>query len=469
MNGDSIDILFGDETLRLPLDVLERYNVHGPRYTSYPTAPEWSDDFGPEDAARAYERAGPKDVSLYFHIPFCESLCWYCGCNVVIQRDKSVSTPYLDRVKREAEMVARFIDPARDVVQYHWGGGTPTYLSPEQITDLYRFVADRVRFSTDAEIGVEVDPRVTTHEHVEALSALGFNRISMGVQDFDPRVQEAVNRVQSFEETSGLVEDCRAHGFNSVNIDLMYGLPYQTLSTFMETVDRVLEISPDRVALFNYAHVPQLRHAQKAFHRMPLPEGLEKFDIFRSAIGKFTAAGYVFIGLDHFAKPTDELAVAQRDRTLRRNFQGYSTKSGSDLYGMGVSSIGYVGEAFMQSFRDTPSYYAAIDEGKLPTMRGKWLDADDLVRQAIIERLLCHCVLVVPEIEAEFGIDFKSYFADALADLANHEADGMVRVTDERIEVTTLGRLFIRNLAMPFDAYLRKQAPGARPVFSKTL
>jgi oxygen-independent coproporphyrinogen III oxidase len=469
-SSDSIDIRFGDETVALPLDVLERYNVHGPRYTSYPTAPEWTDSFGPADTERAYATADPKaDVSLYFHIPFCESLCWYCGCNVVIQRDKAVSTPYLDRVKLEADRVTGFVDPAREVVQFHWGGGTPTYLSPEQMTDLFRFTADRVRFSPEAEIGVEVDPRVTTHEHVEALSALGFNRISMGVQDFDPKVQEAVNRVQSFEETSGLVDDCRAHGFTSVNIDLMYGLPYQTLTSFMDTVDRVIEISPDRVALFNYAHVPQLRHAQKAFHRMPLPEGMEKFDIFRHAIGKFSEAGYVFIGLDHFAKPTDELAVAQRDRTLRRNFQGYSTKSGSDLYGMGVSAIGYVGGAFTQNFRDTPSYYAAIEAGTLATMRGKWLDADDFVRQAVIERLLCHCVLVIPEIEADFGIEFRSYFAEALVDLTRCEGDGLVTISDDRIEVTTLGRLFIRNLAMPFDAYLRQQAPGTRPVFSKTL
>jgi oxygen-independent coproporphyrinogen-3 oxidase len=468
-----VDFTMAGEAVELPLDLLERYNVYGPRYTSYPTAPEWDDAFGPGDLRRAFDeaaRAEPKrPVSLYFHIPFCESLCWYCGCNVVINRNKAVADPYLDHMRIEIDRVAPAIDPSREVVQFHWGGGTPTYLSPEQMADLYRFTAERVRFAPGAEIGIEVDPRVTTPEHVAALAELGMNRISMGVQDFDPQVQKAINRVQSFEETAALVEDSRSHGFASVNIDLMYGLPYQTMELFLETVERVIEISPDRIALFNYAHVPALKHAQKAFERMPVPEGLEKFKIFAAAIDRFTRAGYVFIGLDHFAKPGDELARAQADRTLWRNFMGYTTKAGSDMYAMGVSSISEIGDAFAQNFRDTPRYYAALDAGELPTMRGKWLDADDRVRGAVIERLLCHCVIVPSEIEAEFGIDFPEYFADALADLAGPAADGLVRLSADRIEVTPLGRIFIRNLAMPFDAYLRRRAPGAKPVFSKTL
>lgn len=337
------------------------------------------------------------------------------------------------------------------------------------MVDLYRFTAERARLATDAEIGLEVDPRVTTHEHVEALAAMGMNRISMGVQDFDPAVQKAINRIQSFEQTAGLVEDSRAHGFTSVNVDLMYGLPFQTLETFVETIERIIEISPDRIALFNYAHVPALRHAQKAFERMPMPEGLEKFRIFAAAIERFTRAGYIFVGLDHFAKPGDELARAQADRTLRRNFMGYTTKAGSDLYAMGVSAISHVGGAFAQNFRDTPRYYGALEAGELPTMRGKWLDEDDRIRAAVIERLLCHCVVVPSEIEAEFGVDFAEYFADALADLAGPEADGLVRISGDRLEVTPLGRIFIRNLAMPFDAYLKQRAREARPVFSKTL
>ena len=472
MSTEAIDITVQGERVRLAVDVLDRYNVYGPRYTSYPTAPEWKDDFGPEDLRRAFdeaERGRKAPVSLYFHIPFCESLCWFCGCNVVINRNKAVSNPYLEHLEAEIDRVAARVDRSRPVVQLHWGGGTPTYLEPEQMAELYRFAAERFDVRPDGEISLEVDPRVTTHEHVEACAELGFNRVSMGVQDFTPKVQEAVNRIQSFEQTAGLVEDCRAHGFESVNIDLMYGLPYQTSESFLETVDRIIEISPDRIALFNYAHVPQLRHAQNAFRRMQLPQGFEKFEIFHRASDRFTEAGYVFIGLDHFAKPTDEMAVAQRDRTLWRNFQGYTTKVGTDVYAMGVSAISFVAGAFAQNFRDTPRYYERLDAGELPTMRGIWLNDDDHLRAKVIERLLCHCVLVKREIEDEFRIDFDSYFADALDELRGPEADGLVRLSADRIDVTPLGRLFLRNLAMPFDAYLKRHEPGARPVFSKTL
>lgn len=461
------------ERVSLPLEVLDRYNVYGPRYTSYPTAPEWKDEFGPDDLRRAFaesERRDPKPpVSLYFHIPFCESLCWFCGCNVIINRNKAVSDPYLDRLRAEIDRVSAHVDGSREAVQFHWGGGTPTYLAPEQMASLYRFTAERFRIVPDAEVSLEVDPRVTTHEHVVAAAESGFNRVSMGVQDFNPEVQKAVNRIQSFEQTAGVVEDCRANGFTSVNIDLMYGLPYQTVESFLETVDRVVEISPDRIALFNYAHVPQLRHAQNAFRRMPVPEGLPKFEIFRQASDRFTEAGYVFIGLDHFAKPDDEMALAQADRTLWRNFQGYTTKAGTDVYAMGVSAISFVGGAFAQNFRDTARYYERVDAGELPTMRGIWLDEDDRVRGTVIERLLCHCVVVKREIEEQFGVEFDAYFADALERLEVPEADGLVRLLPDRVEVTPLGRLFLRNLAMPFDAYLQRKEPGARPVFSKTL
>jgi oxygen-independent coproporphyrinogen-3 oxidase len=470
---DAVEITIQGERTRLPLDVLDRYNVHGPRYTSYPTAPEWNDAFGPDDLRRAFDAGEAQEprapVSLYFHIPFCESLCWFCGCNVIINRRKEVADPYLEHLKTEIDRVAAHVDRSREAVQFHWGGGTPTYLAPEQMADLYRFTAERFAFAGDAEIGLEVDPRVTTPEHVATAAELGFNRVSMGVQDFNPEVQKAVNRVQSYEQTAGIVEDCRARGFESVNIDLMYGLPYQTVESFLDTVDRVVEISPDRIALFNYAHVPQLRHAQNAFRRMPMPEGLEKFEIFRRASERFTEAGYVFIGLDHFAKPDDEMARAQRDRTLWRNFQGYTTKAGTDLYAMGVSAISYVAGSYAQNFRDTARYYERIDAGDLPTMRGTVLTDDDKLRASLIERLLCHCVVVKREIEERFAVDFDDYFADALAQLEGPEADGLVRLLPDRVEVTPLGRLFLRNLAMPFDAYLQKKEPGARPVFSKTL
>jgi oxygen-independent coproporphyrinogen-3 oxidase len=471
--SEAVEITIQGERVRLPLDVLERYNVHGPRYTSYPTAPEWRDDFGPDDLRRAFERAEtsvPKaPLSLYFHIPFCESLCWFCGCNVIINRRKEVAEPYLDHLRVEIERVAARVDNTREAVQFHWGGGTPTYLAPEQMAELYRFTAARFPIAADAEVGLEVDPRVTTEEHVATAAEVGFNRVSMGVQDFAPEVQKAINRIQSYEQTAGIVEACRSRGFKSVNIDLMYGLPYQTVESFLETVDRVVEISPDRVALFNYAHVPALRHAQNAFRRMPMPEGFEKFEIFRRASERFAEAGYVFIGLDHFAKPDDEMARAQRERTLWRNFQGYTTKAGTNLYAMGVSAISYVAGAYAQNYRDTPTYYERIEAGELPTMRGIELSDDDKLRASLIERLLCHCVVVKSEIEERFGVEFDSYFADALSQLEGPQSDGLVRLLPDRVEVTPLGRLFLRNLAMPFDAYLRKKAPAERPVFSKTL
>lgn len=471
-DSDSIEIRIQNEPVTLPLDVLDRYNVHGPRYTSYPTAPEWRDDFTSDDLRRAFAEADAdlsRPVSLYFHIPFCEKLCWFCGCNVIINKDKAVAHPYLDRLKTEIDRYAAAVNPARETVQFHWGGGTPTYLTPEQMRDLYGHTASRFRILPDAEIGIEVDPRVTTAEHMAAAAELGFNRVSMGVQDFDPKVQEAVNRNQTFDQTAATVAQARAHRMESVNIDLMYGLPYQTIDSFRETVERVIDLSPERIALFNYAHVPSLRHAQNAFRRMPMPVGLEKFEIFRAAIERFTEAGYVFIGLDHFAKPDDEMARAQVDRTLRRNFQGYTTKLGSDLYAMGVSAISQVGRAFGQNYRDQEQYFARIDAGDIATMRGIWLTDDDVLRSTVIERFLCHCVIHTHEIEEEFGIDFAATFADAIADLRTHEADGMVRVLEDRIEVTPLGRLFIRNLAMPFDAYLRRRSPDAKPIFSKTL
>lgn len=471
--SEAVEITIQGERISLPLEVLDRYNVHGPRYTSYPTAPEWRDEFGPDDLRDAFAAADGREpkapVSLYFHIPFCESLCWFCGCNVIIDKHKEVAHPYLQHLKAEIDRVVSHVDTTREAVQFHWGGGTPTYLTPEQMEELYRYTAERFRFAEDAEIGLEVDPRVTTRKHVETAASLGFNRVSMGVQDFNPEVQKAVNRIQPYEQTAALIESCRENGFESINVDLMYGLPYQTVESFLETVDRIVEISPDRIALFNYAHVPQLRHAQNAFRRMPMPQGLEKFEIFRRASERFSDAGYVFIGLDHFAKPTDEMARAQRDRTLWRNFQGYTTKAGTDLYAMGVSAISYVAGSYAQNFRDTARYYERIDGGELPTMRGIRLTDDDRLRAALIERLLCHCVVVKHEIEERYGIEFDSYFAGALARLEGPQEDGLVRLLPDRIEVTSLGRLFLRNLAMPFDAYLQKKEPEARPVFSKTL
>ncbi len=458
------------ETLNVTEELLERYNVPGPRYTSYPTAPEWVDAFGPADFERALlesnaARPAPP-ISLYVHLPFCEKLCLFCGCNVVINKNHEVSHPYLDRLKREIDQVAARLDPSRPVVQLHWGGGTPTYLSAAQIEDLFQRIRERFTIAPDAELGIEVDPRVTSEEHARTLRRLGFNRISMGIQDFTPIVQKTVHRVQPYEMTKELFDLCRSLGFESINVDLIYGLPHQTPESFVDSVDKVIGMGPDRVAMFSYAHVPWLKKQQGSFAKF-IPLGMDKFRIFRAGIEHFTRAGYAYIGMDHFARPDDELCVAQRNRTLHRNFQGYTTKAGADLFGLGVSSISGVGRVYAQNYRALTDYDAAVDDRRLPTMRGIHLSEDDAIRRTVISRILCHCVLHKEEIEDEFGFRFDEYFANELARLAPLAADGLITMTPETIAVTSLGRIFIRNVGMAFDKYLLK--PKEKPVFSKTL
>jgi oxygen-independent coproporphyrinogen-3 oxidase len=458
------------EELRVSEEFLARYNRPGPRYTSYPTAPVWNDSFGPADLEKVHEEAerAKSPVSLYMHIPFCESLCLFCACNVIIQKDKRVSPPYLDILKREVEHLSRSVSSDRQVVQFHWGGGTPTYLTPPQIEELFGFTRQHFTFAPDAEIGIEVDPRVTSREHLLTLRKLGFNRLSMGIQDFHPLVQKTINRVQPFELTAGLIQSARELGFESVNVDLIYGLPYQTPETFAHTVDQILELTPDRVALFSYAHVPWLKKQQNSFEGH-LPEGMQKFGIFRTGLLKFLESGYLYIGMDHFAKPGDELAVSQQNRTLHRNFQGYTTKAGADLYGMGITAISGIQNAYAQNQRDIPSWEKAIAERGIATMRGYHLSGDDRLRRAVISRLLCHTIVLKREISEEFGIDFDSYFAGELARLASFREDGLVVLNPGEIRTTWLGRIFIRNLAMIFDPYLEKQHLHAKPLFSKTL
>ena len=456
--------------LRVGEEFLAKYNRPGPRYTSYPTAPVWNDSFGPGDLERVFDEAesAKTPVSLYMHIPFCESLCLFCACNVVIQKNKSVAPPYLDVLKRETERVSRAISKNRSVVQFHWGGGTPTYLSPEQIEDLFGFTRERFHFAPDSEIGIEVDPRVTSRAHLETLRKLGFNRLSMGIQDFQPEVQQAVHRVQPFEMTRDLLLCARRLGFESINVDLIYGLPYQTPESFAHTVDQIIGLSPDRIALFSYAHVPWLKKQQGSFIGH-LPEGMVKFEIFRTGLLKFVEAGYLYIGMDHFAKPGDELAVSQQKRTLHRNFQGYTTKAGADLYGMGITAISGIQSAYAQNHRDIPSWQKAVEERGLATMRGYHLSEEDRLRRAVISRLLCHTVLVKDEISREFGIDFDEHFAEELARFEPFREDGLVLLERGEIRATWLGRIFIRNLAMVFDPYLEKQQLAAKPLFSKTL
>ncbi|MBN2339339.1 MAG: oxygen-independent coproporphyrinogen III oxidase [Acidobacteria bacterium] len=463
-----LDITLEGETLDLTAELLERYNVPGPRYTSYPTAPEWDDAFGPADYEHELgeSNASGRPLSLYMHLPFCESLCLFCGCNVVIRKNHDSALPYLETLQREIARVARCVDRSRPVAQFHWGGGTPTYFPPARLEELFAYARGFFTFAPDAEIGVEADPRVTTPEHLEVLRRLGFNRISMGIQDFNPEVQKAVRRIQPYAETRALFDCCRGLGFESINVDLIYGLPLQTPESFGATADRVIEMGPDRVAMFSYAHVPWLKKQQGAVSRL-IPLGMDKFQIFRTGIGRFTSAGYRYIGMDHFARPDDELCVAQRDRTLHRNFQGYTTKAGCDLLGLGVSSISGLDRAYAQNHRDLDGYSAAVGRGELPVMRGVRLGDDDVVRRAAIGRILCHCVLVKGEFESEFGIRFDEYFAGELERLRELERDGLVRLEPDAVRVTTLGRIFLRNVGMVFDRYLAR--PKDRPVFSRTL
>jgi oxygen-independent coproporphyrinogen-3 oxidase len=458
------------EELHVSEEFLARYNRPGPRYTSYPTAPVWNDAFGPDDLEKVHQEADRvrTPVSLYTHIPFCESLCLFCACNVIIQKDKKVAPPYLGVLKRELERLSRSVSRERPVVQFHWGGGTPTYLTPEQIEDLFGAAHQRFTFAADAEVGIEVDPRVTSCAHLETLRRLGFNRLSMGIQDFHADVQKAINRIQPFELTRDLIIAARELGFDSINVDLIYGLPYQTPERFAHTVEQILQLAPDRVALFSYAHVPWLKKQQGAF-AAHLPEGMQKFEIFRTGLLKFLEAGYLYIGMDHFAKPGDELAISQQNRTLHRNFQGYTTKAGADLYGMGVTAISGIQSAYAQNHRDLAAWEKAVAERGIATMRGYHLSEDDRLRRAVISRLLCHTVVVKEEIAREFGVDFDHYFAEELRRLEPSREDGLVLLGRDEIRTTWLGRIFIRNLAMVFDPYLEKQQLAAKPLFSKTL
>ncbi|MDQ6891811.1 MAG: oxygen-independent coproporphyrinogen III oxidase [Acidobacteriota bacterium] len=455
----------------VPLELLRRYNVQGPRYTSYPTAPVWKEGFGPAEyeaalAASARE-ANPAPLSLYLHLPFCEKLCFFCGCTVVITgQEHRLEDSYLASLEREIDWVAGRAGADRRVVQLHLGGGTPTYFAPERLERIASRLKERFRFEPDAELGVEVDPRVTTPSHLEALAQAGFNRLSMGVQDFDPAVQTAINRIQPYDATRALVEQARSLGFPSINMDLIFGLPHQTAGTFSKTIDQVIEIAPDRLAVYSYANVPWMKKHQTVLEPL-LPDETTKFEIFKTALERFEDAGFEYIGMDHFARPGDELAVARRSRTLHRNFQGYTTKAGTDLLGIGMSAIGSVGDSYVQNRRDLTEWTAAIGRDGAATFRGFRLSADDDLRRTVIQNLLCHGVVVKEEVEGRYGIDFDETFADALEALRPCEADGLVELLPEEIRATSIGRVFLRNIAMPFDAYLKKDSE--RQVFSRTL
>jgi len=466
-----------DDVFRLDLDhiesILPRYAIEGPRYTSYPTAPVWNESYRADTfrAELGREDIGAGDpLSVYVHVPFCTSLCHFCACNKVITRKAELPAAYLDTIEREVDAVREAVSVPRLVTQHHWGGGTPTHLSPDQVTRLFRVVNAAFPVGEGAEISIEVDPRVTTDEHVAALRACGFNRISMGVQDFDPAVQQAVHRIQPADMTGRLVENARALGFESVNFDLIYGLPHQGLASFERTLDAVLDIAPDRIALYSYAHVTWVAKQQRGFKDKDLPDAATKLGIMLLAIRRLLEAGYLFIGLDHFARPDDELAVALRDRTLRRNFMGHTTQAGVDMIGFGPSAISELRGSYAQSLRDLPAWHEAVKSEGVATMRGHVLSEDDVERRWIISRIMCHGELRAGEYGDAFGREFTARYAPELAGLAPAVADGLVdRAEDGSLTITPLGRLLVRNIAMVFDAYLPEQQKSGKPMFSATV
>ena len=454
--------------------LLRQYDRPGPRYTSYPTAVEFNERFDSAAYARHLEAAADLEdqpLSLYMHLPFCEARCSYCGCMVIVTQKREVAARYLDYVEREIAMLAAALGRRRRVVQHHWGGGTPTYLSPAQIRRLHEAVARHFVLEPDAERAIEIDPRVTTREQLDLLRALGFNRLSMGVQDFTPDVQDAINRRQSESLTRGLYEYARSIGFDSINVDLIYGLPRQTLETFQGTLASVVEMRPDRIAVYSYAHVPWLRPHQKQINPGDLPSTWLKFELFGAAVETFLGGGYDPIGMDHFALPSDELAAAARERRLHRNFMGYTTRPAPDMLGVGVSAIGDVRGAFAQNEKKLPAYYDALDAGRFPIERGYALSPDDLLRRHVIAQLMCNFHLSREAVEQQFAIDFDAYFSPELAVLTADDgpvADGFLEIGRDGLEVTPRGRLFVRNICMAFDAYLPSHQ-GGRPVFSRTI
>ncbi len=460
---------------RFDADLLRRYDRPGPRYTSYPTAPQFHAGFGEEQLRAAAAASNgdpiPRRLSLYVHVPFCMSPCFYCGCNRIITRDLARGETYLVRLYREIALAAELFDRDREVIQLHLGGGTPNFLSPPQLRELVDTLRSHFRFSDSPtrDLSIELDPRFTNPADIAELAKIGFNRASFGVQDFDPEVQKAVNRIQSVEETRAVVDACRASGFRSVNIDLIYGLPKQTPEGFGKTLDTVLEMRPDRLAVYSYAHLPNLFKPQKQINAEDLPDPATKLSLLQLAIEKLTAAGYVFIGMDHFALPDDDLAQAQERGSLHRNFMGYTTHADSDLLGLGVSAISHIGDSFSQNPRDLPSWQIALDEGRLPVFRGMRLEEDDVLRAELIQSLMCQGVIPVAALERRYGIDFAAYFAEALDQLQPLVADGLVRIEPDRIAATTQGRLLLRNIAMCFDRYLTPPQEGVAPRFSRAI
>jgi oxygen-independent coproporphyrinogen III oxidase len=456
--------------LKVDLALVKKYDVAGPRYTSYPPATKFTDAVSWDTLAAEIvaNNQTERDLSIYFHIPFCETLCWFCGCTTVITLNHSQGMTYVDYLGREVAQTAPHLNPRRKAVQLHFGGGSPTFLQPDEIRKLGEIIHRHFTFAPDIEASVEVDPRRLTREHLVALREIGFNRASMGVQDFNPAVQAAVHRIQPREMTQQAMDWMRELGYNSINLDLIYGLPHQTVASFNETLDTVLEMKPDRLAVFSYAHVPWIKPAQKILEReQHLPAAEVKLQLLKLVIEKLTDGDrYVYIGMDHFARPTDELAVAQCRKQLQRNFQGYSTRAGSDIYAFGMSSISQIPNAYWQNHKDLPGYYDLLNQGKSPVVKGYLVTEEDKIRRETIMRVMCDLSLDYASMSAKLGIDFAKYFEHEIASLADMEADGLVRRAPGGLEVTQVGRLFIRNIAMRFDNAL---APVGERKHSRTI
>jgi oxygen-independent coproporphyrinogen-3 oxidase len=471
----SADGLPGENGGPSTAELLGRYDKPGPRYTSYPTAVEFHPGFGEaeyRERLAAADAQHDEPLSMYAHLPFCEERCLFCGCNVVITKHRDVTDKYLDHVLAEVDLLAKHLPNRRRISQMHWGGGTPTFYPAHDLERLFHVFCERFEFTSDAELGIEVDPRVTTPRQIEALRRLGFNRLSMGVQDFAPEVQRAVHRIQSYEWTRTMVEQARAEGFGSINIDLIYGLPYQTIEGFRQTLDRVVEIRPDRVAVYSFAFVPWIKAHMKHLPQEAMPDPGLKLELLALSIDAFTRAGYRPIGMDHFALPEDELSRAIEMRTLSRNFMGYTVQSARDMVAVGISAIGDVQGAFVQNVKKLPTYEESIAAGRFPVERGYRLDADDTLRRHVITELMCNFHLDRRDVERRFDISFTNAFATELAELTGPDsasADGLIVVTPDALEVTPLGRRFVRNLCMVFDRHLRQRTAGEKPVFSRTV
>ena len=458
------------KTLELNIELVRKYNQPGPRYTSYPPATKFGASFSSEELMRRIEQNNgnaKRDLSLYFHLPFCKSLCWYCGCNTIITTQQGQSAAYLDLIERELNLVQARLNPNREVVQVHFGGGTPTFLLPEELWRLGEMIHDRFKLAEDVEFGVEIDPRRLTVEHVKALKAIGCNRASLGVQDHNPLVQAAVHRIQPKEMTEQAIHWLRENGINLINIDLIYGLPHQTPETFARTLDEVVEFKPDRLAVFSYAHVPWIKPSQKLLQSDGLPTADTKLDLLKLTIEKLTGNNqFVYIGMDHFARPEDELTLAQKNKTLQRNFQGYSTRGNADIYSFGISSISQAEGAYWQNLKELPVYKEALARDKFPVERGYFLTEEDKLRRTTIMRLMCDLSLNYQEMSERLGVNFRNHFAAEIASFQDLEADGLLARSPEGISVTETGRLFIRNIAMRFDAYLPQESERR---FSRTI